>query len=135
MAERVWMKTLQEQNYFEPKKPGGDYLLEEPAWRDEQRRPKHNKDGRPSGRPSWTIGERVVLYVGGRPNTAALLRITAGPEESKSEDWPWSTAATVIKIDGPTLREIGVDPAMTMRRVRWRLTPEQTQRALRAFGA
>ena len=132
--DAIWMKTLREENFFGPLTVGDAYLLEEPAWLDEDDQPQLTTAGAPKGRPGWTTGEAVVLYVGGRERTPALLRVAGDPYETSKNYWPWATDAEVIATSGGTLDELGIPHGMVNRRVRWRLTDEQARRVRRAFG-
>jgi hypothetical protein len=134
LMPEVWMKTLREENFFGPIDAGDDYVLEEPAWRDADGIPQFTVDGAPKGCPSWAPGDLVVLYVGGRDRTVGLLEIVGLPFESGKDDWPWNTDTTAVSGEGPTLDDLGVAHEMVNRRVRWRLTEEQADRALEAFG-
>ena len=130
----IWIKTLQEQNFFGPLKAGQSYQLEEPAWRDDDGTPQFTLAGRPKGRPSWDEGDRVILYIGGHDHTAGLLEVAGPAYESGREDWPWWTNATALVVGGPTLNELGVPHEMVQRRIRWRLDDSQADAAGRYFG-
>lgn len=54
MADRVWCKTLQEENFWSDTNAGEAYLWEEPAWRDRATgETLYTKADNPSGRPGW----------------------------------------------------------------------------------
>lgn len=129
------MKTLREHNFFGPVQAGDSYWLQEPVWIGSNGERRITKAGLPAGRPSWLPGHYVVLYVGGRQQTAALVKVVKHPAPSGPDDWPWCTRAKVIGVDGPSLGDLGVTLEMVMRRVRWRLEADQAQRALSGFGA
>jgi hypothetical protein len=128
------MKTLREENFFGPFRPGESYYLEEPAWRDDNGEPQFTVEGAPKGRPTWDVGDLVVLFVGGLEHTAGMLEVASAPYESGKADWPWMTDAQIVGVDGPTLDALGVPHDMVKRRVRWRLAEDQALRARRAFG-
>jgi hypothetical protein len=86
MADRVWCKTLQEENFWSDTKAGEPYLLEEPPWLDETGATLHTKAGEPSGRPGWKVGEKVALYVAGTRRFPALVEITSAPYKSGHDD-------------------------------------------------
>ncbi len=137
MAERVWCKTLQADNFWSDTNPGEPYLLEEPPWLDDNGEVVYTMAGNPSGRPGWKLGERVVLYVAGTRRFQALVEIVGGPYMSGNDAWPWRTDSKVLRMmvyDGPTLEQAGVPPTMVERRVRWRLDESQSRKILDAFG-
>lgn len=138
MAERVWCKTLQEENFWSDTKSEETYLLEEPAWRDRATgETLYTKAGDPSGRPGWKIGQKVVLYVAGTRRFPSLVVIVSNPYKSGNDDWPWRTDAKVLRMmvdDGPTLEQTGVPAEMVERRVRWRLDESQSRKVLAGFG-
>jgi len=143
MGEIVWCKTLQEENFERGSKAGKRMVLLEPVWM-ANGKPQINLDGSPSGRPSWEIGEKVVLYVGdGIRRFAALVAIVSEPRVSTTADahhpadWPWATTAKVLRMmvdDGPTVDDAGVHYKMVQRRIRWHLDEPQSQKVLAAFG-
>src|SRR3954468_12533968 len=69
-VSEIWVKTLREENFFGPLKRRKPYPLQEPAWRDDRDTPQYTKSGHPKGRPSWSVGDHVVLYVGGHERIA-----------------------------------------------------------------
>lgn len=94
MADRVWCTTLQEENFEQGSKRDRIVLLK-PVWLDDDQ-PVLRKDGKAKGEPTWPIGARVVLYVGGSIGRfAALLEIASTPRVTTAADayhpadWPW----------------------------------------------
>lgn len=144
MAERVWCKTLQEENFEQDSKPDDHIWLLEPVWLDDDDQPVLRKDGEAKGEPSWAIGTRVVLYVGGSIGRfAALVEIADESRSSRprdpwdKDDWPWATDVKVLRMmvdDGPTLEQVDVPVEMVGRRIRWRLEEPESQKVLEGFG-
>ncbi len=143
MGEIVWCKTLQEENFERGSQVGEIVVLLEPAHR-RNGKLLLNLNGLPQGRPSWEVGEKVVLYVGdGIRRFAALVEIVRDPRPSTAKDrwdecaWPWATNAEVLGMmvdDGPTVDDAGVPPKRVHRRPRWHLNEPQSQKVLEAFG-
>lgn len=144
MGEIVWCKTLQEENFEKGSKPDDLVVLLEPVWLDDDDQPVLRKDGEAKGEPSWAIGARVVLYVGGSIGRfAALVEIADESRSSRprdpwdEDDWPWATDAKVLRMmvdDGPSVIDAGVPSKMVERRIRWHLDERQSQRVLDAFA-
>jgi hypothetical protein len=144
MADRVWCKTLQEENFEHDSEAGDQIVLLEPVWLDDDDQPVLRKDNEPKGEPSWKVGERVALYVGDSVGRfAAVVEIVSEPRRSTRndawhpDDWPWATDAKVLRMvvdDGPTLEQADVPAEMVGRRIRWRLKESQSKKVSDAFG-
>jgi len=107
-------------------------------------------DGKPTLKPSYQIGDRLVIYLSreGRRACPAIVRVTQLPRFDpglvRQEGWPgddnswaWVTEVTgerVTTMDkAPTLRDLGIETASVRQHSRIHLTQRQFQRALAAI--
>ncbi|MDP9135814.1 MAG: phospholipase D-like domain-containing protein [Actinomycetota bacterium] len=108
-------------------------------------------DGRALRRPSYEIGDHLVVYLAGgeQPRCPAVLQVTAEPvfdprrvrREGRAGDderWAWLTEVDLVTAaktidDAPTLTDIGVSHESVRQQGRIRLTPDQYRRAFDAL--
>jgi hypothetical protein len=103
------------------------------------------RDGEPQGRPTYAVGDALVVYWAGTDRCPAILRVQTLPvfnpdrvsEEGLTDDdgarWGWLTEVEVVgavpRADAPTLRDPEIGKASVRRRSRLRLTRDQYARA------
>ena len=107
------------------------------------------RGGEPKGRPSYRVGDLLVVYLSGLDRCPAILEVTATPAfdpetvERKARPgdgarWGWVTPvkpiAWVEADRGPSLANIGVEPKSISRRSRLKLTPERFAKARAALA-
>jgi hypothetical protein len=107
-------------------------------------------DGRPLRRPTYEIGDHLVVYLtrGERAACPAIVRVTAEPvfdprrvkregRRGDDEKWAWLTEVELVRAadvsDAPTLSEIGVASNSVRQQGHIRLSPEQYRRAYDAL--
>lgn len=108
------------------------------------------RSGEPKFRPSYAVGDLVVMYLSGADRCPAVASVEAtavfdpdevsrGGRPDDGERWGWLTEIDVLDAcdvaDGPTLSDIGVDSRSMARRSRLKLTPEQFDTARRGINA
>jgi len=109
-------------------------------------------DGRPLRRPTYEIGDHLVVYLSGgeTPVCPAILKVTAeaifDPErvrregrEGDADRWAWLTEVDCVRMvevpDAPTLSEIGVASESVRQQGHIHLTPTQYRRAFDALNS
>jgi hypothetical protein len=112
---------------------------------------RRSADGRPLLRPSYKVGERLVIYLSSpAQRCVAVVRVTRPAEfepervrregfRGDDERWGWVTEVTgeraIAVAHAPTLDQLGIPSASVMRNSHIRLTPDQYARALRHIPA
>jgi hypothetical protein len=105
-----------------------------------------HRDSRVIWRPSYKVGDLVVLYLSGTYRCPAIVRVTAPADydparvereglRGDGDRWGWLTEVEPVAYTNleaaPTLSDIGVPNDRVMRRTRLKLRPEQFEAARR----
>jgi hypothetical protein len=137
----AWLKTFRAGDEMSPRtspsdRPaiGGSWMFYEPLSLNEDGSPKRSKRGEPFGRPGWEVGDWIAGYWSGSYEVGEVWEVLDAPQPSERADWSWQTRVALL-ADGPSvpIADLSISPRSLARRVRLRLTAEQTALLERGF--
>lgn len=108
------------------------------------------KNAEPKLRPSYRVGDLLVIYLSGTKRCPAIVRVTATAEfdparvdrEARPGDgrrWGWVTDVEPVAYctlpAAPTIDDVGIDSGSLRRRSRLKINPQQYHAALSRLTA
>lgn len=148
----VWIKSLHYRHDDWTIDPGQKAWISDPGKRDKQGIRIYRNDGQPAGEPSYKVDDLIYLYFSKAMKVPLLVKVTKlpkfapdyvqrhndGGEPDAGERWPWLTGVggvDRIQLDrAPDIDDLGIRGPITRGLPHFRLSTEQHQRLLRAFG-